>query len=655
MSGGPHRPDPGHDLLEVVLGTAQDVFRLRRTGQAAAKALGLSTAGSARLVTVLSEIGQSLLGADGLTAALRVEHPGAAPAPGIGHPGTAPAPRPGGTTDALLVVRLRWHGDRRLEPGLVSAATRLLDVCRYAPGEGPAPEDTRAAAPTGHGGAPAGQGGATSVTLAQRLPATDAPLAERAEDARGALHRTDDVDMVEALRTQNQQLLLSLEESKQQQEELQRLNQELEETNSGVVALYSELAQELEKTNSGVVALYAELEDKTRQLRVAGEASTRFWANVSHELRSPANSVISLARLLLDPGAEPLSAEQSRQVSLIAASGSTLLALVEELLDVAKAESGRLDPLLVPTDLTTLLHQLHGTLLGTARPGVVLAVPAVPPGLHLVTDEVMLTRVLRNILSNGLKFTDHGEVRLTVDTEDRDGETWFRFTVRDTGVGIPADQLERIFEEFYQVRGPHQRGRSGTGLGLPYARKLTELLGGRLALTSRPGEGTAVTVELPAQTRLPGPGPDAPAPAGLLLDSLVVIDDDRAFLTAVRPTLERIAPYVTEISEIHDAASVLETVKAAAAQAVLLDLMMPVLDGYQVLQQLAADPETARLPVVVLTASDPADIDRTRLAHARAVLGKTHLTPARITAALARRAPATEGTPRFPAQETDTA
>ncbi|WP_438817628.1 ATP-binding protein [Streptomyces finlayi] len=585
------------------------MFRLRRSGQSACKALGLTSVSSARLVTVLSEIGQSLLGAEGLTATLRVEDADVA-----------------GT---LLVARLGWRGDTPVDPVLVQAATRLLDVCRYVPGS-------------------------SSITLAQRLPATGAALAERTESVRRVLRRTDEVDMLEALRTQNHQLLLALEESKRQQEELKHLNAELEDTNSGVVALYSELAQELEKTNSGVVALYAELEEKTRQLRLAREASTRFWANVSHELRSPANSVIALARLLLAPDAEPLSEEQSRQVSLIAGSGNTLLALVEELLDVAKAESGRLDPLLVPTDLTTLLHQLRGTLQGTAQPGVLLSIPDVPQGLHLVTDEVMLTRVLRNVLSNGLKFTDHGSVRLTLDTEDRPEGTLFRFTVRDTGVGIPADQLDRIFEEFYQVRGPHQRGRSGTGLGLPYARKLTELLGGQLTLTSTIGEGTTVTVELPAETRVSEPAPQAPEPAHPVLDSLVVIDDDTAFLAAVRPVLRRIAARVTELSGDLDATAVLDTVKRTGAQAVVVDLMMPTLDGYQVLQVLAGDPATARLPVVVLTAADAADIDRTRLAHARAVLGKTHLTPARITAALALRAPDAEPVPRPPAQETDT-
>jgi signal transduction histidine kinase len=123
----------------------------------------------------------------------------------------------------------------------------------------------------------------------------------------------------------------ALDGSRRQSEELQRLNAELEETNPGVLALYSELTEELESTNRGVLALYAELDEKSRQLREASESKTRFWSNVSHELRTPVNSVIGMTRLMLDPGSEPLSAEQRRQVSLVGAAGNILLSMVDEL------------------------------------------------------------------------------------------------------------------------------------------------------------------------------------------------------------------------------------------------------------------------------------------------------------------------------------
>ncbi|MEU0259433.1 ATP-binding protein [Streptomyces sp. NPDC006183] len=509
----------------------------------------------------------------------------------------------------LFRARFTWSGPRVPGRDALDAAERLLDHCRYATSSGE-----------------------HALTVGQRLPASSGGSGERAERARTALRDSGDLSMGEELRVQNRQLLQALEESRAQQEELQRLNAELEETNKGVVALYSELSAELEETNTGVVALYAELEDKSRQLRLASEAKTRFWANVSHELRAPVNSVIALARLLLAPDADPLTEEQRQQMSLIAGSGSTLLALVEELLDVAKAESGRLEPHLVPTDLRTLLHQLRGTLRGMARDGVRLDIPDVEDVPELVTDEVMLTRVLRNVLSNGLKFTTAGEVRLTVAVEDRAGRPWFVFTTTDTGIGIPQDQQDRVFEEFYQVLGTHQRGQPGTGLGLPYARRLTSLLGGVLTLTSEPGAGTAVRVEIPARHDLTTPDASQPGAGDVRTESLVVVDDDSTFVELLRPVLNRVARKVTEVSVSSRAVDV---IRAERPDAVLIDLAMPAPDGYVLLQSLARDPETAHVPVVVLTSSDPGDVDRSRLTHARAVLGKTHLTPERIALALA--------------------
>lgn len=142
---------------------------------------------------------------------------------------------------------------------------------------------------------------------------------------------------------------------------------------------------------------------------------------------------------------------------------------------------------------------------GTGAPGVALLMPEPTAFPVAVTDEALLTRILRNLLSNALKFTEQGEVRL----EFRVDPPWMAFTVTDTGVGIPEDELARVFEEFYQVRGPLQRVHRGTGLGLPYALTLTELLGGTLRLSSTPGAGTRVEVELPF---VPAPLPSPPAP-----------------------------------------------------------------------------------------------------------------------------------------------
>ena len=277
---------------------------------------------------------------------------------------------------------------------------------------------------------------------------------------------------------------------------------------------------ELEETNRGVVALYAELDEKSERLRLASESKDRFWANVSHELRTPLNSIIGLTRLLAEPVPGALDPERRYQVDLIKTSAGTLLSLVNDLLDVAKAESGRLhtDPAQVN------LPALFGRLRGLARPmaeGKPIEVVVDDAGAPqaILTDEVALTSILRNLLSNGIRYTDRGEVRLSA----RVLGPRLELTVADTGIGIPASLCEHVFEEFYQVPGV---GRGGTGLGLPYARRLARILGGDLVLSSAPGAGTSVVLDLPNQTPV--------------LGTVVVADDDascRQLLKVVRHTL----------------------------------------------------------------------------------------------------------------------
>ncbi|MEU5819794.1 MULTISPECIES: sensor histidine kinase [Streptomyces] len=581
-------------LVSFPLSTEQDVFLLRRSGKSAAEALGVEKQDQIRLATALSELGRDLLGSDGLTVAF----------------GVARRPLP------LLLVGIDWTEDRDLGGEAVQAASRLVAV-HYTPSE-------------------------HAVTIEQPLT-SDGRTAEAIAQVREAVLAHTQAGVPDDARAQTSDLIAALVESRAQREELRRLNDELEETNRGVVALYSELSEELEETNRGVVALYAELEEKSRLLREASEAKTRFWANVSHELRTPVNSVVGLARLLLEFDGDGLDEEQRRQIGLISASGATLLALVDELLDVAKAESGRLEPHWAPVDLRAALGQLRGTLRGYESPGAAELIVA-ESGLSIVSDEVMLIRVLRNLLSNALKFTPSGTVRLDVAADRADGRDQVVFTVSDTGIGIPEEEQQQIFEEFYQVRGLHQRGRSGTGLGLPYARRLTELLGGALELASEPGSGTVVTVTLPADGR-PAPlvpsAPSAPSvpgepaapdePAAPMVAVLVTVDDDDAFRASIRPLLDRIAGRVVEVSEGGRAS---DTVRRERPDAVLLDLHLPDLDGYGVLAELAADPALAALPVVVLTSTPTGELDRDRLTHARAVLDKAALNLPELAAAL---------------------
>ncbi|MCY1137304.1 sensor histidine kinase [Actinoplanes sp. Pm04-4] len=444
----------GEPLMRVRLRVEQDIFVARQLGREVAREVGLEQQDQTRLATALSEVGRVVM-ADGSDAEV-----------------TFTVRSEGVSTAIRVAVERRSHGDEPRLRAELAHVGRLVDKLEVENGE------------TG-----------TVVWMARRLPASAPRLTrDRMDEIRAGLSRHVPSSPVDELHVQNQQLIAALDEVRSQRDDLARLNAELEETNRGVMALYHQLSEELEETNRGVVALYAELDEKSEQLAAASEAKSRFLANVSHELRAPVTAVIGLSRLLADGASDPLTVEQERQVELIRSSASDLLTLVNDLLDLAKAEAGRLEPNWEQVDLRAMFGQLRGTLRPLAtRPEVdfVIDEPAVAT---MRSDEVLLARVLRNLLTNALKFTAEGEVRLTV----REVGTDLEFTVTDTGTGIPPELIERIFEEFYQVPGSKALSGKGTGLGLPYARRLAAILGGALRADSTPGEGSTFTLRLPA-------------------------------------------------------------------------------------------------------------------------------------------------------------
>ena len=290
--------------------------------------------------------------------------------------------------------------------------------------------------------------------------------------------------------------------------EVERLRAELAARDAELARLRSELAE----TNRGVLALYAELESQAEALRRASDLKSSFLSNVSHELRTPIASVINLSRLLLDEelGGGKLDAEQRRQVGFIARAGETLLEMVNSLLDLARIEAGRMEVLVRPL----LVGEVLATLRGMFRPlvtrqDVSLVIEEPETRLTMRSDEGKLAQILRNLVGNALKFTEHGEVRLQTSAEPE----WISFIVSDTGIGIPDEDLERVFREFEQVPNALQAAAKGVGLGLPLSRSLAELLGGTLTVTSTPGTGSRFTLRLPMvlQPARPAPGETAEA------------------------------------------------------------------------------------------------------------------------------------------------
>jgi len=255
------------------------------------------------------------------------------------------------------------------------------------------------------------------------------------------------------------------------------------------------LNAELEATNRGVLALYAELDDRAQDLKRASEQKSNFLSDMSHELRTPLTSVQNLARMLLDRTDGDLTEEQERQVALISQAVNTVTELVNDLLDIAKIEAGRMT--LRPTEFT--VAELFGALQGICRPllvspSVTLSFEDLAVGEPLRTDDQRLAQILRNFISNAIKFTEKGEIRV-VATEEENG--WLRLAVSDTGLGIARADQERVFQEYVQVDGPSQRRHPGTGLGLPLTRKLASLLGGRIELESELGHGSTFSVVIP--------------------------------------------------------------------------------------------------------------------------------------------------------------
>ena len=266
------------------------------------------------------------------------------------------------------------------------------------------------------------------------------------------------------------------------------------------------LNAELAETNKGVVALYAELDDRAEQLKHATELKSRFLSYMSHEFRTPLSSIRSITRILLDHLDGPLTPEQDKQINFIQSAATELTEMVNDLLDLAKVEAGRVT--ISPAwfemvDLFTALRGMFKPILTSPKVWLIFDEPIDVP--RIFTDHKKLSHILRNFISNALKFTQEGEVRVTA---ARDGETII-FSVKDSGIGIAREFHGAIFQDFIQVDSPIQKRLRGTGLGLSLSKKLAELLGGSVSVVSELGIGSTFSVIIPvlgadAETREQG-------------------------------------------------------------------------------------------------------------------------------------------------------
>jgi signal transduction histidine kinase len=275
---------------------------------------------------------------------------------------------------------------------------------------------------------------------------------------------------------------------------------ELENLRAQVASLQSELGTleaELAETNKGVVALYAELDENAAQLREAADLKSRFLSYMSHEFRTPLASITSISDILIDCMDGPLTGEQDRQVRLIRGSVRELTEMVDDLLDLAKVDAGRISisaEWFEMVDLFSALRGMFKPIVGNNGVSLIFEETNAIPRIY--TDDKKLSQILRNFISNALKFTSEGEVRVSATLV---GNDFVEFAVTDTGIGIAPEHLLVLFADFVQIDTRIQKRLRGTGLGLSLAKKFAELLGGTVGVTSREGKGSRFATTIPTR------------------------------------------------------------------------------------------------------------------------------------------------------------
>ncbi|MDP4172398.1 MAG: ATP-binding protein [Bacteroidota bacterium] len=445
----------------------------------------------------------------------------------------------------------------------------------------------------------------TTVILGKILPKErKLDLKEEAARISKELVKKNPQDLYEEMRQQNQELLRSLDEIKKRQEDLVSLNKELEET------------------NRGVVALYAELDERAEHLKTINEIKTKFLSNMSHEFKTPLNSILALSNLLIQEADGKLNDEQEKQVKYIRKSTEDLYELVNDLLDIAKVEAGKLT--VKPSSFS--IEQLFSTLKVMFKPLIITQTVNLvfqePKGLpNLYTDEIKVSQILRNLISNAIKFTENGEIRITSQYEDNTER--IIFSVKDTGIGIEEKYKTIIFEEFAQIDSDLQRKAKGTGLGLPLSKRLAELLGGSLWVDSIYGKGSVFYLNIPIIYKGPGSGTlqessifskgDRSSEAGKFSEhNILIIDDQEISRYILQGVLNDLFPDYSVI-QAKDGKDGLEKTEVIRPEVIFLDLIMPGLNGFDVLEKLKGNSYTSNIPVYIVTSKDLSAKDKDRL------------------------------------------
>jgi len=373
---------------------------------------------------------------------------------------------------------------------------------------------------------------------------------------------------------------------------------------------FNQMSSAIESDIGGREKAATELAQAREAADAANHAKSAFLANMSHELRTPMNAILGYSEMLMEDAVDEGNEESAADLQKIHSAGKHLLALINDVLDLAKVEAGKMDVHLERFSLRPMLEEVATTVDTLVKKNDNRLRLEVDPSLgEMRADITKVRQALFNLLSNAAKFTHQGEIELRVRAVQEEGVNWVLMSVSDSGIGIPPEKLGHVFEEFSQAEESTSRNYGGTGLGLPISRRFCQMMGGDILVESTPGEGSTFTIRLPLEVAVDVASDEfgiedaqvAVIPVPDAERTVLVIDDDPNALDLIGRTLQGAGMRVVTASDGREA---LRMARSLLPVAITLDVMMPGMDGWEVLQELKADPATRDIPVIMVTMTD---------------------------------------------------